>query len=245
MSLHDPVAAREHFQAFLRRLHDYRRVLGSHENYDEAEALRAELAQIAGAVTPDLDELQVPRHVSWYGNAMPVFESALQPVADPDNIVVQGQMLDLAIQAMETAIGRVQRLAADREREAATPFEKVQQPLNETNVGGPIVFPAPPDDAKITKTGWFGIGLAIGSASGYAAGRYGEQMWWYVAEALQSSQPLRWVLVTLLGAVALVVGGHALNRASDQTFGDHPVRKSVELIVALAAAFASIALGRM
>lgn len=247
MTIHDPARTLQSLERFLQELQHYKDLIGSHEHYDEAEALRSRMAQNAGAIGPDLDELHIPRQVSWHGQTMPALESALMPVANPDNVVVQGQMLDLSIQAIETAIGRARRLKSDRERDAAAGQTQrtTSKAMENTRAGEPIVFPVPPDEDRISKTGWLGIGLLAGAVCGYMWGRYRDQIWNTSVAALRGSESLRWFVVVLLGAIALVVGGHAVNRASNQTFSEHPVRKTIEIIIAVAAAFASIVLGKM
>ena len=247
MAIDDPAETLQTFEHFLQKLRQYKELIGSHEQYDEAEALRSRLAQDAGVIGPDLDELQVSQQVAWHRNRMPVLESALTPVADPDSIVVQGQMLDMAIQMMENATGRARRLRSDRDREAAErrAREATKQAEEDARVGEPIVFPLPPDEGRVTKSGWFGIGLLLGAVGGYVWGRYRDQIWNAGLYAIETWPAWRKVTVTGLVAVALVIGSIVTNLVTKDGFDGmrkRPVYSVLMITVALAATIAATAL---
>lgn len=243
MAIHDAAAVLQAFEDFLQELQRYRETLGSHEHYDEAEALRSRLSQRAGQVTPDLDELQIPRQVSWYGQTMPVIESALQPVADPDNIVVQGQMLDLAIQAMETAVGRARRLVTDREREAIAPHAEdvTRRAMEDARVGEPTVFPVLPDGGPVPRFRWFLIGLLLGAGAGYTWGRYRDEIWNFAIHAGDTWPTWKKTVVPALVGAAVIVTGILINLLTNDGVDGmkrRPVRSALMLAVALGAAIA-------
>jgi hypothetical protein len=249
MPIHDAVTT----LATMERLRDdfrrYRDLFGDPDQEDAAEAVRAELSESVAEIRGDLTELGVPQQVDFMGNVLDVLHTALTPL-NGMNEAIPGQMLDPAVQLMETAVGAARRLVRQREQAALAAQQQRQREAQEAEQReiaaaterASVMIGMPPEEPRWGRRIAL-LGLTVVAAICiFAWGRYPDQIWNF-GVAVVNDHPS--ALAVVAGAFALVVAMYAGNRASNGRFGENPVRNSVLLVLAFIATVAAIVLGKM
>jgi hypothetical protein len=159
-----PKKTLQEMEFFLQALHDYKEALKLDATGPLATKLRMGLIGTHGALQTRLEKLAVPTQFYSHGQAWPLFETALAPF-DADVKFLTHGALDLAIQSLQQAIGKLTSMIEDAE------------------LAEGLVPPDPESPAKTRRWRWLVVGLVIGWILGsyrdeiWNAGRYAIQNW--------------------------------------------------------------------